>query len=77
MRYQSSKRKIKHYRSVFTPLGGNHSSRVIVTANLSSNILDRIFNLTQAICVQANNRTRGKVLCRFGAQDVHDQGEKE
>jgi len=46
-------------------------------ANLSSNVLDRIFNQTQAICVQANNRTRGKVIRRFGAQEVQDQGEEE
>jgi hypothetical protein len=53
------------------------SNCVIVPANLSSNVLDRIFNQTQAICVQANNRTRGKVLRRFGAQEVQDQGEEE
>ncbi len=69
--------KTQTQRSVFTPLGGIHSSRVIVPANLSSNVLDRIFNQTQVICVQANNRTRGKVLRRFGAQEVQDQGEEE
>jgi hypothetical protein len=29
------------------------------------------------IYIQANNRTRGKVLRRFGAQEVQDQGEEE
>ncbi len=53
------------------------SNHVIVPANLSNNVLDRIFNQTQVICVQANNRTRGKVIHRFGAQEVQDQGEEE
>ncbi len=69
--------KFKHYRSVFTHLGGIHSSRVIVPTNFSNNVLDRIFNQTQAICFQANNRTRGNVSRRFGAQEVQDQGEEE
>jgi hypothetical protein len=46
-------------------------------ANLSSNVLDRIFKQTQVICVQAINRTRGKVLSKFGVQEVEDQGEEE
>jgi hypothetical protein len=71
------KMQIRNYTSVFTPLGGIHSSRIIVPANFSSNVLDRIFNQTQTICVQANNRTRGKVLRRLGAQEVQDQGEEE